>query len=106
MLVADLPRLGMDSALWLPRGKRDLHRKAHPPQNISQVTDHHRSVGLMKCVTYGGAIAIISSHRGLVTFGGSEGVGWATTTAVVNSSFGIIVLNFLLSVMGYFLIPP
>jgi phospholipid/cholesterol/gamma-HCH transport system permease protein len=78
----------------------------HTFANLTLVHGGDVALGLMKCVTYGGAIAIISSHRGLVTFGGSEGVGWATTTAVVSSSFGIIVLNFLLSVVGYFLIPP
>ena len=33
-------------------------------------------------------------YCGLSTFGGSEGVGWATTRAVVNSSLAVIMLNF------------
>lgn len=61
-------------------------------------------VGLIKCVFYGGAIAIVSAQRGLATFGGSEGVGQATTEAVVGSSFAIIVLNLIISAID-FLIP-
>ncbi len=53
--------------------------------------------GLTKCVAYGAAIPIVSGYCGLSTFGGSEGVGWATTRAVVNSSLAIIVLNALIS---------
>ncbi|MCB9601120.1 MAG: ABC transporter permease [Sandaracinus sp.] len=58
-----------------------------------------------KAVTYGAAIALVSSQRGLATFGGSEGVGWATTEAVVGSCFAIIVLNLILSTLGFFLLP-
>ncbi|HNI61791.1 MAG TPA: ABC transporter permease [Pseudomonadota bacterium] len=34
------------------------------------------------------------------THGGSEGVGWATTRAVVSSSFAVIVLDFLISALA------
>jgi phospholipid/cholesterol/gamma-HCH transport system permease protein len=53
--------------------------------------------GLAKCVAYGGAIPVVSGYCGLSAFGGSEGVGWATTRAVVNSSLAVIVLNFFIS---------
>jgi phospholipid/cholesterol/gamma-HCH transport system permease protein len=61
-------------------------------------------VGLAKCVAYGAAIPLISAHAGLSARGGSEGVGSATTTrAVVSCSLAVIVLNFCISTMGYFL---
>jgi phospholipid/cholesterol/gamma-HCH transport system permease protein len=60
------------------------------------------TIGLSKCVAYGAAIPIVSAHCGLSTFGGSEGVGWATTRAVVNSSLAIIMLNAILSTAGLF----
>ena len=40
---------------------------------------------------------MVSGHSGLSTFGGSEGVGWATTRAVVNSSLAVIMLNLVIS---------
>ena len=61
--------------------------------------------GLTKCIAYGAAIPIVSSYCGLSTFGGSEGVGWATTRAVVNSSLSIIILNFCISTVSLFIFP-
>ena len=54
-----------------------------------------------RCLTYGAVIPVISAQAGLEAKGGSEGVGWATTRAVVNSSFAVIFLDFLLSTAGY-----
>lgn len=59
------------------------------------------AVGLAKCVAYGAVIPIISAHAGLEARGGSEGVGTATTRAVVDSSLAVIVLNFFISTLGY-----
>lgn len=63
-------------------------------------------VMILKAVAYGMAIPIVSSQRGLTTFGGSEGVGWATTNAVVHSSLAIILLDLILSIFSYLVIPP
>jgi len=73
--------------------------------NASLMTHGDWIVGIVKSFTYGMTIALVSSHRGLSTFGGSAGVGWATTSAVVYSCFGIIVLNLILSLIGQFLFP-
>jgi phospholipid/cholesterol/gamma-HCH transport system permease protein len=62
-------------------------------------------VCVMKCVSYGAAIPVVSAHRGLSTYGGSEGVGWATTSAVVHSSLAVIILDLILSIFGYFVFP-
>jgi phospholipid/cholesterol/gamma-HCH transport system permease protein len=61
--------------------------------------------GFAKCIAYGAAIPIVSSYCGLSTFGGSEGVGWATTRAVVNSSLAIIILNFCISTVSLLVFP-
>lgn len=63
------------------------------------------AIGLTKCVAYGAAIPTVSGWCGLSTFGGSEGVGWATTRAVVNSSLAVIILNFFISGAGFLLFP-
>jgi phospholipid/cholesterol/gamma-HCH transport system permease protein len=47
----------------------------------------------------------VSGYCGLSTFGGSEGVGWATTRAVVNSSLAIIMLNAFISSAGFLIFP-
>ncbi len=68
--------------------------------NISLIDYGDLTIGLTKCVAYGAAIPIVSGYCGLSTFGGSEGVGWATTRAVVNSSLAIIILNAIISTAG------
>ena len=57
--------------------------------------------GLMKAVAYGMAIPIVAGHAGFATHGGSEGVGEATTRAVVNASFAVVVLDLLISGFSY-----
>lgn len=74
--------------------------------NASMVDVGDLSVGLVKCVAYGAAIPIVSGHSGLSTFGGSEGVGWATTRAVVNTSLAVIVLNMIISASGFLIFQP
>jgi phospholipid/cholesterol/gamma-HCH transport system permease protein len=79
-----------------------------PPRtfcNVSLVDVGDLTVGLTKCLAYGAAIPVVSGYCGLSTFGGSEGVGWATTRAVVNSSLAVIVLNFFISAAGIFIFP-
>jgi phospholipid/cholesterol/gamma-HCH transport system permease protein len=49
--------------------------------------------GLLKAPFFGASIALIACKRGLATSGGAEGVGRATTSAVVTSLFAIIVLD-------------
>jgi len=70
--------------------------------NLQLVTVNDVIIGVSKAAAYGTAIPVIAGHAGLSASGGSEGVGWATTTAVVNTSFAVIVLDFILSGLGYF----
>lgn len=53
-------------------------------------------LNLIKPVTFGAFIAIISCHRGFKCKGGSEGVGRASTQAFVWSFLAILILDFFL----------
>lgn len=53
--------------------------------------------GLIKACFFGASISIISCHRGFYTSGGAEGVGKATTGAVVLSSMTILISDYFLS---------
>jgi phospholipid/cholesterol/gamma-HCH transport system permease protein len=48
---------------------------------------------------FGLCIALIACQRGLATRGGAEGVGRATTSAVVTSLFAIVVVDALFTVL-------
>ncbi len=65
--------------------------------NLHLVTPGDLVTGLLKSLAYGAAIPIVSAHSGLTAEGGSEGVGWATTKAVVSSSLAVIILNPIIS---------
>jgi phospholipid/cholesterol/gamma-HCH transport system permease protein len=53
--------------------------------------------GLLKAAVFGGLIALIGCSQGLRAEGGAEGVGRATTRAVVFQSISILAANFFLS---------
>lgn len=57
--------------------------------------------GLVKSASFAWLIAIIAVHHGLHFSGGAEGVGRATTAAVVSSLFGIIVLDAFWGIVFY-----
>lgn len=57
-------------------------------------------LGLVKAFFFGLAIAVISCYCGYNSKGGAEGVGVATTNAVVYSSITILLLNYIIT--GFF----
>jgi phospholipid/cholesterol/gamma-HCH transport system permease protein len=54
-------------------------------------------MGIIKAFIYGGLVALIGCHMGLCCGEGAEGVGRATTEAVVYASIAILVANFFLT---------
>ena len=54
-------------------------------------------VGLIKAFIFGGIVAIIGCYKGMFCGEGAEGVGRATTEAVVYSSITILITNFFLT---------
>ena len=60
-------------------------------------------VGITKSFIFGILIIGASCIEGLKTSGGAEGVGNATTSAVVNAFFLVILANFVLTAIFYFL---
>jgi len=57
--------------------------------------------GLIKAAFFGASIALISCYKGFYTSGGAEGVGRATTGAVVVSFMTILVSNYFLAAWLY-----
>lgn len=56
-------------------------------------------IGLIKAFIYGGIIALVGCYKGLSSGLGAEGVGRATTEAVVYSSITILIANFFLTLL-------
>ena len=55
--------------------------------------------GLIKAFVYGGIIALIGCYKGMSCSVGAQGVGRATTEAVVYSSITILITNFFLTLI-------
>lgn len=55
--------------------------------------------GLVKAAAFGGIIAMVACERGLATSGGAEGVGRATTSAVVKTLFYLVVADAVFAVL-------
>jgi len=53
--------------------------------------------GILKASCFGAIIAVVGCYKGLNTRGGAEGVGTATTSAVVLSSLNILIFDFFLT---------
>lgn len=59
----------------------------------------HVIMGVLKAAVFGGTIALVSCYKGLHCGQGAEGVGKATTEAVVITSISILVSNFFLTLI-------
>jgi phospholipid/cholesterol/gamma-HCH transport system permease protein len=57
------------------------------------------AIGLIKAFVYGGILAIIGCYKGLNCHQGAQGVGRATTEAVVYASIAILITNFFLTLV-------
>ena len=58
-------------------------------------------IGLFKACIFGMIIAIIGCYQGFNTQGGAEGVGKATTRAVVMSSLLILIANYFITALFF-----
>jgi len=67
----------------------------------SMVSSYDIVLGASKALSYSVTIPIISGYCGLEARGGSEGVGTATTAAVIGSSFAVLLIDFTLSGIGF-----
>jgi phospholipid/cholesterol/gamma-HCH transport system permease protein len=65
--------------------------------DASMVRGRHVVLLIAKAIAFGAAIPVIAGFCGLRARGSSEGVGRATTAAVIGGSFAVIVLDFAIS---------
>jgi phospholipid/cholesterol/gamma-HCH transport system permease protein len=71
--------------------------------DLSLLRPRHLVLFIVKATSYGAAIPIVAGFCGLRARGSSEGVGWATTAAVIGASFAVISLDFVISAAALFI---
>ncbi|CAN5717163.1 MlaE family lipid ABC transporter permease subunit [soil metagenome] len=71
--------------------------------DMTLIRPRHVILLVIKALSFGAAIPVVAGFCGLRARGSSEGVGWATTAAVIGSSFAVIILDFVISAAALFL---
>ncbi len=66
----------------------------------------HAVIGILKSLVYGVLISLICCYKGMTCSEGAEGVGRATTEAVVYSSITVLIANFFLTIFLNNLLQP
>ena len=61
--------------------------------------------GMFKTPFFGAIIALVGCHFGLITRGGTEGVGQSTTRTVVAISIAILIADFMLTKVSVLVFP-
>ena len=77
----------------------DLTFAGYMQETHRALTLWHVGTGLIKSVAFGSAIGMIACQWGLATRGGAEGVGRATTSAVVSTLFFLVVIDSVFTVL-------
>jgi phospholipid/cholesterol/gamma-HCH transport system permease protein len=79
----------------------DLTLPAYLAETRLRLTFWNITTGLMKSVAFAMAIALIGCNWGLQTRGGAEGVGRATTSAVVTMLFALVIIDAAFTLVFY-----
>lgn len=64
---------------------------------LKHTADSDLVIGLIKAFVYGGIVSLVGSYKGMTCGEGAQGVGRATTEAVVFSSIAILITDFFLT---------
>lgn len=89
--------LGVGGALVISVLQFDMPASFFLQSAVGAVTLGDFASGILKTPVFGGLIALIGCHFGMITRGGTAGVGVSTTRAVVVTSIAIFIADFFLT---------
>ncbi len=95
VLVADI--VGVFGGFLVSVYRLDFNASNYLSQTIEYLEFSDVTSGLWKAATFGMIIALMGCYNGFNSKGGAQGVGAATTNAVVSASILILVSNYLLT---------
>jgi phospholipid/cholesterol/gamma-HCH transport system permease protein len=99
LLTAESISLGIGAAYLVASFLLGINQAASWHQMLQHTDVIDVLTGIIKTFIFGGVIAIVSCYKGLTCPQGAEGVGHATTEAVVYSSVAILISNFFLTLL-------
>ncbi len=81
--------------------KLDFNPSNYLHQTVQYLEARDVILGLMKAAAFGFIIALMGCYHGYTSKGGAQGVGTATTKAVVSASILILITNYALTVLFF-----
>lgn len=94
-LVADI--IGIFGGFVVGTQSFDFNAAIYVQRTVSFLTFEDVSSGLIKAAVFGFIIAMMGCYNGYHSQGGAQGVGLATTNAVVSASILILAANYLMT---------
>ena len=99
LLAAEAMALGIGAGFYVTTVLLGVDSSYTWANMLKYTVPDHLYGGLFKAVFFGAAISLIACYKGLNCGEGAEGVGRATTQAVVASSITILISNFFLTLL-------
>ena len=97
ILVAIADSIGVFGGYMVATQKLDFTGAIYLKNTIDFITAQDVSSGLIKAAVFGFIIALMGCYNGFHSRGGAQGVGAATTDAVVSASILILAANYILT---------
>ncbi|MBB3172442.1 phospholipid/cholesterol/gamma-HCH transport system permease protein [Endobacter medicaginis] len=101
LLVAVADLLGVMGGFLVATVKLGFNAHAYASDTIGFVQTSDVVVGLAKAAVFGFLIALMGCYNGYRSKGGAQGVGSATTSAVVSASILVLAFDFILTEMFF-----
>jgi phospholipid/cholesterol/gamma-HCH transport system permease protein len=97
ILVAVADSIGVFGGYVVSTQSLNFNGGVYLKNTMDFMTSHDVQSGLVKAAVFGFIIALMGCYNGFHSKGGAQGVGAATTNAVVSSSILILAANYLLT---------
>jgi phospholipid/cholesterol/gamma-HCH transport system permease protein len=99
VLIADI--IGVMGGFLVSTTLLDFSTGSYVAQTIQSMAAIDVISGLVKAAVFGFTVAVFGCYHGFNSDLGARGVGNATTSAVVSSCIGILILNYLLTALFF-----
>lgn len=95
VIIADI--LGVAGGFMVAVFKLGFSPTAYITATLNSLTQKDVTIGLVKAAVFGFLIALMGCYQGYTSKNGAEGVGSATTAAVVTASILLLTLDYLIT---------
>jgi phospholipid/cholesterol/gamma-HCH transport system permease protein len=99
ILTAEAIAIGIGAGFWVTTALMKIDSAYTWSNMLKYTVPNHLYAGLTKGLVFGAVISLVACFKGMRCGEGAEGVGRATTEAVVSASIAILISNFFLTLL-------